>query len=490
MAACSDGKAMRGQDCILEPLSFPEGPGSGAPIAGVTAATIPCALCPDPPPLWEKEQLLKHMLLEHKLVIADVRLVADFPRYILYWRRRFSELPITDFCSVIQTNSHGPAEKQERYFLLCDALPEDRVLREQLQQERLEQILEQQQRERDDHTFQRTCMFCPEQFTGNRALLLNHMAKEHGFNVGLPDNVVHCDEFLDTLQAKLDRARMEEALKNTTLVFPLRPVGGLSPIQIPSPVPCSILAPVLQGSPYCLRCLYCERTFRDKNTLKDHMRKKLHRKINSNNKEYDRFYVINYLELGKTWEEVQSEDDREMMEDRDDDWSDWQARPLYAVCLFCEHQSETMDQIYTHMQDSHGFDLHKLKAEFNLKFYQQVKLVNFIRREVHQCRCYGCQKKFDSREAVVQHMRDAAHAMTLPPQSTWDQPQYYFPTYENDGLLCALSDSDGESDPASWSADVPVISEDVPTLEALGQNSVLGHLLEDRDSPPMGPGAV
>ncbi|XP_048863325.1 zinc finger protein 277 isoform X3 [Brienomyrus brachyistius] len=445
MAACSDGKAMReGQDCILEPLSFPEGPGSGAPIAGVTAATIPCALCPDPPPLWEKEQLLKHMLLEHKLVIADVRLVADFPRYILYWRRRFSELPITDFCSVIQTNSHGPAEKQERYFLLCDALPEDRVLREQLQQERLEQILEQQQRERDDHTFQRTCMFCPEQFTGNRALLLNHMAKEHGFNVGLPDNVVHCDEFLDTLQAKLDS----------------------------------------------LRCLYCERTFRDKNTLKDHMRKKLHRKINSNNKEYDRFYVINYLELGKTWEEVQSEDDREMMEDRDDDWSDWQARPLYAVCLFCEHQSETMDQIYTHMQDSHGFDLHKLKAEFNLKFYQQVKLVNFIRREVHQCRCYGCQKKFDSREAVVQHMRDAAHAMTLPPQSTWDQPQYYFPTYENDGLLCALSDSDGESDPASWSADVPVISEDVPTLEALGQNSVLGHLLEDRDSPPMGPGAV
>lgn len=29
----------------------------------------------------------------------------------MYWRRRFSELPITDFCSVIQTNSHGPAGK-------------------------------------------------------------------------------------------------------------------------------------------------------------------------------------------------------------------------------------------------------------------------------------------------------------------------------------------------------------------------------------------
>lgn len=71
-----------GQDCILEPLSFPEVPGSSVPIVGVTAATIPCVLCPDAPPLWEKESLLKHMLLEHKLVIADVRLVADFPRYL------------------------------------------------------------------------------------------------------------------------------------------------------------------------------------------------------------------------------------------------------------------------------------------------------------------------------------------------------------------------------------------------------------------------
>lgn len=44
-----------------------------------------------------------------------------------------------------------------------------------------------------------------------------------------------------------------------------------------------------------LQCLYCEKTFRDKTTLKDHMRKKSHRRINANNQEYDRFYVINYL---------------------------------------------------------------------------------------------------------------------------------------------------------------------------------------------------
>ena len=48
------------------------------------------------------------------------------------------------------------------------------------------------------------------------------------------------------------------------------------------------------------------------------MRKKQHKKVNSQNKVYDRFYVINYLELGKGWEEVLSEDDREIIETKDE----------------------------------------------------------------------------------------------------------------------------------------------------------------------------
>ena len=45
--------------------------------------------------------------------------------------------------------------------------------------------------------------------------------------------------------------------------------------------------------------------------MKDHMRKKGHEKINAHNNVYNRLYVINYLELGKTWEQVQGEEDRE-----------------------------------------------------------------------------------------------------------------------------------------------------------------------------------
>ena len=44
-----------------------------------------------------------------------------------------------------------------------------------------------------------------------------------------------------------------------------------------------------------LECLFCEKSFKDRQTLKDHMRKKQHKKINPKNKEYDKYYIINYL---------------------------------------------------------------------------------------------------------------------------------------------------------------------------------------------------
>lgn len=43
------------------------------------------------------------------------------------------------------------------------------------------------------------------------------------------------------------------------------------------------------------------------------MRKKQHKKIDGKNRAYDKFYLINYLEPGKTWEDVQAEDDRDIL---------------------------------------------------------------------------------------------------------------------------------------------------------------------------------
>lgn len=58
-----------------------------------------------------------------------------------------------------------------------------------------------------------------------------------------------------------------------------------------------------------LQCLFCEKTFPDRSTLKEHMRKKLHKRINPKNKVYDKYYIVNYLEPGKTWENLEKERD-------------------------------------------------------------------------------------------------------------------------------------------------------------------------------------
>lgn len=58
--------------------------------------------------------------------------------------------------------------------------------------------------------------------------------------------------------------------------------------------------------------------------------------------------------------------------------------------------------------------------------------------------------------------------------------RYYFPTYENDALLTALSDSESESEGPNHSSEVPVIAEDISNLKLLKQTSVLNKLLKDR----------
>ena len=88
-------------------------------------------------------------------------------------------------------------------------------------------------------------------------------------------------------------------------------------------------------------------------------------------------------------------------------------------------------------------------------------MINFIRRSVHLNTCIGCGERFAEPEALLSHMAWSSHNR---PGSTgdWDQPQYYFPTYENDNLLCALEEAvpDRESeDPGSFP---PVMPEDIP----------------------------
>lgn len=67
--------------------------------------------------------------------------------------------------------------------------------------------------------------------TGNRSVLFEHLHEVHNLKIGNPNNIVFVKQFLDLIEKKLN-AKI---------------------------------------------CLYCEGKFKDWQTLKEHMRKKIHK---------------------------------------------------------------------------------------------------------------------------------------------------------------------------------------------------------------------
>ena len=404
------------------PLLLPEKESN----SGNLEKPCPCLLCDEQTFKIPSEQneLLTHLLEVHRLVIADVNLISDMPAYIQYWKDKLKHTPLTNFCTVMRSHVKSKDKeegKQENIFFLSDVLLEDRELRMHLQMKKLEEVLDFQETERNNRNFKRTCLFCRTIFEGKHVELLDHMASDHNFSVGQPNNLVFVDELLNLLEQKLDDKV----------------------------------------------CIFCEKVFKTREVLKEHMRKKGHKKINPKNKAYDKFYLVNYREFGKTWESLSKETDFEEdllphgfesdeSGDDENDWKDWRGDQSGAICLFCSASYTEMNDLLNHMTSIHDFDFQDVRNSKRLNFYQQLKLINYLRRQVHLNLCIFCSDKLDSRDELLIHMDKKGHMKIPEDASEWDQPQFFFPTYENDNMLHFLDDFyDSESS-------VPVISEDLP----------------------------
>ncbi|RLU27523.1 hypothetical protein DMN91_001327 [Ooceraea biroi] len=252
-------------------------------------------------------------------------------------------------------------------------------------------------------------MFCHMEFYGSRAAYIKHLYEKHNLHLGKPENLVFLDELLDKIESTVAS----------------------------------------------LICIYCEKTFKDRMVLKEHMRKKFHKYINPNNKAYDKFYIINYLEPGRTWKQRQvmawhasSEKSPDLAggssenEDEEASWSDWNDESIGIACLFCKYINNEFTCILGHMREAHGFDFEETVKD--LTFYQKVKVVNYIKRQIQLQRCIFCETETDN---VLEHMKSQQHCK-LATRKVWDQPEYYFPMSENDSFLYnldATSNSDEES---------------------------------------------
>lgn len=74
--------------------------------------------------------------------------------------------------------------------------------------------------------------------------------------------------------------------------------------------------------------------------------------------------------------------------------------------------------------------------------------------------CFICSKNFGSSEELLKHLETDGHIREFPDMDLWDQPEYYFSTFEDDNLLCLLDDNGYNKDESK----IKVIPEDL-TIE-------------------------
>ncbi|CRK89047.1 CLUMA_CG002481, isoform A [Clunio marinus] len=378
--------------------------------------------------------ILKHLYMEHRLVIADVEDVFDLQEYLNYWKKEFTGYQPEEYCTSLlwkQKPDGTKTEHDEKYFLLSDILPKDKQIREEIQRKTLEKVLERHQFERVDDNFIRGCLYCRNSLETTRYSYVEHLFTKHFLQLGKPENLVFIDELIDLIEDKI-----------TNLI-----------------------------------CIYCEKVFKDRPILKEHMRKKGHKRINPENKAYDRFFMCNYKikEISKTNHErkfynLKSSERRHreyreeanlFNDDDNSDWSDWMdnENEVEIICLFCDFKETDFDHLINHMTTAHSFDFNERTRSLN--FYQKVKMVNFIRRKIHLKECLMCEENFDSTECQMKHLIDSNHMKCI--EKNFDKPEFFFPTFEDDSFLCHL-DNFNEVDEVSDDSGTVVISEDRITI--------------------------
>lgn len=299
-------------------------------------------------------------------------------------------------------------EHDEKYYLLSDVINKDRQIRQDIQIQWIQDALSRHQFERTDKNFTKGCLFCRDKIETLRSHYIDHLYSKHFFNLGRFETLVYIDELIDFIEDKMNN----------------------------------------------LICVYCEKVFKDRAVLKEHMRKKGHKMINPDNKNYDRFYLCNYRMKSekensmkdkqtlrnlkpKSYYENQDEELSTTIFDKSDDsdWSDWENdQEIEINCLFCSHKEKQFDLLTNHMEVNHKFNFYDETKSYN--FYQKVKMINYIRRKVHLKQCLTCESSFSTVEELISHMETEKHMKCC--EKDFEKPEFFFPTFEDDAFLCNL----------------------------------------------------
>ncbi|KAH1064449.1 hypothetical protein J1N35_029436 [Gossypium stocksii] len=142
-------------------------------------------------------------------------------------------------------------------------------------------------------------------------------------------------------------------------------------------------------------------------------------------------------------EEDDDEDSREAWtEEENEEDGDENDEDLEFLCLFCEFKYSSCDALFDHCRLTHFFDFNGIRKDLGLDFYGSFKLINYVRSQVADNRCWSCGVRCQSKQDLQSHLHPSVNTKDV--KRLLDDDKYLNPFMQEDSLLYSFDG--GEED--------------------------------------------
>ncbi|KAG6511126.1 hypothetical protein ZIOFF_029181 [Zingiber officinale] len=159
--------------------------------------------------------------------------------------------------------------------------------------------------------------------------------------------------------------------------------------------------------------------------------------------------VIEFRRSEEFEDVIEEEEDEE--EEQIEQWDDWQSDKEDSsadfLCLFCSSRFGSVEVLFDHCRCKHFFDFHSIVREWSLDFYGSFKLINYVRSQVSENKCWCCGLEFQCSRDLQNHLHPAP-SFDKDGKFLWEDDHYLKPFMGDDPLLHSFGgDEDEEDDP-------------------------------------------
>ncbi|KAK8579773.1 hypothetical protein V6N13_142946 [Hibiscus sabdariffa] len=162
-------------------------------------------------------------------------------------------------------------------------------------------------------------------------------------------------------------------------------------------------------------------------------------------------------------EEEEEDDDEEYFkeawtEDENEEEGDENDENLEFLCLFCDSKYGSCDALFDHCRLAHFFDFNGIRKELGLDFYGSFKLINYVRSQVAENRCWSCGVHCQSKQDLQSHLHQSVDTKDVKLLLFHDK--YLNPFMQEDSLLYSFGGDEEDEDDCNTSFEKEEIVKD------------------------------